>query len=127
VTEKERQLFVSAWAERLQDVLPSEIRVEQPTPTTLRTRGYGRFAGHSSSTVGGSLRLPLPRRILLQMFFDAELRGLQFQMTYATGADWPAKESKSRVRISDGKVHLEFLDHAGNTIRALRPITCDSE
>jgi hypothetical protein len=121
VTEPEKEFFVGAWAERLEEELPAEFTVERPSPKTLRTRGSGRFAGHSSSTVG-FLPLPLPRRLLVQMFFEAELDGLQHQMSYATGAPWPAEGAKRRVRVGGGQVHLEFLDTSGKVLRALRPI-----
>jgi hypothetical protein len=121
VTEREKEFFVGAWAKRLEEELPVEITVERPSPKTVRTRGSGRFAGHSSSTHGFP-SLPLPRRLLVQMFFEAELDGLQFQMSYATGAPWPAEGAKRRVRVGGGEVHLEFVDTAGNVVRALRPI-----
>lgn len=121
MTDREKEFFVGAWAERLEEELPPEIAVERPTPKTVRTRGRGRLAGHSSSTVG-FLALPLPRRLLVQMFFEAELDGLQFQMTYATGEPWPAEGAKRRVRLGGGQVHLEFVDTAGNVLRALRSI-----
>jgi hypothetical protein len=121
VTEREKEFFVGAWAERLEEELPAEITVERPSSKTVRTRGSGRFAGHSGSEAG-FLSLPLPRRLLVQMFFEAELDGLQFQMTYATGAPWPAEGAKRRVRVGGGEVHLEFVDPAGKVVRALRPI-----
>jgi hypothetical protein len=56
------------------------------------------------------------------MFFEGELDGLQFQMSYATGSPWPAEEARRRVRVSGGQVHLEFVDRNGNVLRTLRPI-----
>ena len=106
MTEREKEFFVGAWAERLEEELPSEIKVERPSPKTLRTRGSGRFAGHSSSTAGFP-SLPLPRRLLVQMFFEAELDGLQHQMSYATAAPWPAEGAKRRVRVGGRQVEPE--------------------
>jgi hypothetical protein len=121
MTDSEKEFFIAAWAERLEEELPAEITVERPSPKTLRTRGRGRFAGHSSSTAG-FFPLPLPKRVLVQMFFEAELDGLQHQMSYATGSAWPAEGASRRVRVRDGQLRLEFIDAHGAVLHALRPI-----
>jgi len=56
------------------------------------------------------------------MFFEAELDGLQHQMSYVTEAPWPAEEARRRVRFAGGEVQLECVDKDGKVIRAIRAI-----
>jgi hypothetical protein len=121
MTNAEKEFFVAAWAERLEEELPADIAVERPSRKRVSTRGRGRFAGHSSLN-GGFPRFPLPKRVLVQMYFEAELDGLQFQMSYATGSAWPKEGARRRVQVRDGQLHLEFVDADGVLLHALRPI-----
>jgi hypothetical protein len=113
--------YADAWIERLREQLPAQVVVTQPSKGTIRTTGEGQLAGSSSfDWLPLFLRLPFPRRLLVQGFFENALDSLQNQMTYATGT-----EAKRRVRVREGQIQLEYVDDAGTVVHALRAVPYD--
>jgi hypothetical protein len=74
------------WADRLREELPPEIEISVNARGIVSTRGRGALRGSSSfGWLPVFLRLPLPRRVLLQMFFENALDDLKSRMTTYTG------------------------------------------
>ena len=111
------------WADRLREELPREVEVSVNEKGIISTSGQGRFEGSSSfGWLPLFLRLPLPRRVLLQLFFENALDGLQANMTTYTGAPWPAPSATRRVSVGSHEVALAFVDATGRVVREFRPV-----
>jgi hypothetical protein len=111
------------WADRLREELPPEIEISVSERGIVSTQGRGALKGSSSfGWLPVFLRLPLPRRVLLQMFFENALDDLKSRMTTYSGEPWPEPSATPRVSVGRHEVSLAFVDSAGRVVHELRPV-----